>query len=90
MIKARLSALVAGIFFLATGWCLAAAVSGSSGETLFENNCGKCHKIDRPKAKKKTRAEWETTVLRMKKNGAEITDAEAKLIIDYLAETYKK
>jgi cytochrome c5 len=90
MIKARLIMLVAGVFFLSTVWCPAAEKVGNNGKTLFENNCGKCHNLDRPKSKKKTTDEWETTVLRMKKNEATITDDEAKLIINYLSETYKK
>jgi len=90
MIKKILSVLFAGVFFLSPAGCLAAKEAVSDGKTLFENTCGKCHSIDRPKAKKKTKSEWETTVLRMKKNGATLTDAEARLIIDYLANTYKK
>jgi nitrate/TMAO reductase-like tetraheme cytochrome c subunit len=90
MIKARLITLVAGVFFLSTVWCQAAEKEGNNAKALFENNCGKCHNLDRPKAKKKTKDEWETTVLRMKKSGAMITDDEAKLIISYLFDTYKK
>lgn len=91
MIKPRLIPLVAGVFFLSTIWCLAAEKQeGNNGKLLFENNCGKCHKLDRPMSKKKTMTEWETTVLRMKKNGAKIKEDEVKLIINYLSETYKK
>lgn len=89
MIKARLIMLVAGVFFLTTVWCPAAEKVGNNGKTLFENNCGECHNLDRPESKKKTKDEWETTVLRMKQNGAAITDDEAKIIINYLSEIYK-
>jgi cytochrome c5 len=84
MIKARLITLVAGVFFLSTILCPAAEKVGNNGKTLFENNCGKCHNLDRSKSKKKTKDEWETTILRMKKNGATITDDEAKIITNYL------
>ena len=58
---------------------------------LFESKCNLCHSIDRPKSKTKTKEGWETTVMRMKNtNGCPITDEEAGLIIDYLAETYGK
>ena len=90
MNKATLFTLVTSVFFLSTVLCPAAEKEGTDGKTLFENNCGKCHNLDRSKSKKKTAGEWETTVLRMKKNGATITDDEAKLIINYLTETYKK
>jgi cytochrome c5 len=86
MIKAKLITLVASIFFLSAVWCPAA---DEKGKTLFESKCGKCHSIDRSKSKKKTKDEWATTVLRMKQNGATITDDEAKLIINYLSDTYK-
>jgi cytochrome c5 len=89
MIKASLITLVAGVFFLTTVWCPAAEKVGNDGKTLFESNCGKCHNLDRPKSKKKTNTEWETTVLRMKQKGMAITDDEAKIIINYLSEIYK-
>jgi nitrate/TMAO reductase-like tetraheme cytochrome c subunit len=85
MIKARLITLVAGVFFLSTVWSQAAEKEGNNAKALFENNCGKCHNLNRSLSKKKTKDEWETTVLRMKKNGATITDDEAKIIANYLA-----
>jgi mono/diheme cytochrome c family protein len=91
MIKPGLVRLAAGVFFLfSSGWCLAAGEATVNGKALFENNCGKCHSIDKPKAKKKSSDEWQATVLRMQKNGASITAGEAKLIAGYLAETYRK
>ncbi|MBI4844719.1 MAG: photosystem P840 reaction-center cytochrome c-551 [Nitrospirae bacterium] len=60
-------------------------------KALFEAKCSQCHSIDRPKSKKKTEAEWEKTVMRMKnQNGCDISDEEAKIIIKYLSETYGK
>lgn len=62
-----------------------------SAEQLFEGKCSLCHSIDRPKAKKKSKEGWESTVMRMKnKNGCPISDEEAMMIIDYLAEEYGK
>jgi mono/diheme cytochrome c family protein len=58
-------------------------------KSLFEKNCSRCHTIERPKSKKKTKEGWETTVMRMKKvNGCPITDEEAQIIIDYLTRNY--
>jgi hypothetical protein len=58
---------------------------------LFESKCSICHSINRPKSKNKSKEGWEATVMRMKnKNGCPITDEEAKMIIDYLAEKYGK
>jgi len=76
-------ALVAGV------WALPARAQEDGGKGLFEQKCSVCHAADRAKAKKKDRAGWEKTVLRMKNvNGCPITDDEAKTIIDYLAKTY--
>lgn len=58
-------------------------------EQLFESKCSLCHSINRPKSKKKSKEGWESTVMRMKnQNGCPITDEEAKMIIDYLAEEH--
>lgn len=56
---------------------------------LFERKCSICHTIERPKSKRKTKAEWTKTVTRMKNtNGCPISDEEAGSIIDYLAENF--
>lgn len=68
---------------------LPGAAQEDPGKALFEAKCGLCHSLDRPKAKKKDRAGWERTVMRMKTaNGCPINDEEAKAIIDYLAKQY--
>jgi hypothetical protein len=60
-------------------------------KTLFEKQCGTCHKLDKSTSKKKTSVEWEKTVKRMiESRGAKITDDEAKIITDYLASNYGK
>jgi mono/diheme cytochrome c family protein len=89
MTKARLLMWVTGIFFLTAICCPAADNAGSNGKGLFESNCGKCHNLDRAKSKNKTKDGWTTTVQRMKKNGAALTDDEANIIINYLSENYK-
>ena len=61
----------------------------ADAKALFESKCSACHSIDRPKSKRKTAAEWEKTVMRMKNvNGCPITDEEAKTIITYLVNNY--
>jgi mono/diheme cytochrome c family protein len=68
----------------------AAEATKVDAKALFEKKCSQCHSADRPKSKKKTAAEWESTVARMQKNGCPVTDEEAKIIVDYLANTYGK
>ncbi len=58
---------------------------------LFEKECSVCHRSGRAKSKRKTREEWEKTVLRMKNvNGARITEEQARTIIDHLTRMYGK
>ncbi|MDA3970653.1 MAG: hypothetical protein PF442_04825 [Desulfobulbaceae bacterium] len=78
------SALIAG-----SGIALAAETSAQDAKPLFEQKCSMCHSIEKPKSMKKTGSEWEATVMRMKNgHGAQLTDAEAKLIIEYLSKNY--
>jgi cytochrome c5 len=59
-----------------------------SGEELLQARCTGCHTLDRVQAAGKTEAEWEATVERMRGNGAQLTDGEAQILVQYLAETY--
>jgi hypothetical protein len=59
-----------------------------SGEELLEARCTQCHGLDPVEAASKTEAEWEDTVQRMISKGAELTDAEAETLVQYLTETY--
>lgn len=58
------------------------------GETLLQERCTECHGLERTTSVQKTRAEWEDTVTRMVNRGAELSDAEKTVLVDYLAETY--
>jgi len=59
-----------------------------SGDYLLEARCTQCHNLDRVKAASKTLDEWASTVGRMRGRGAELTDEEADILSEYLAETY--
>ena len=88
--KLFISILISSAMIVAGFWHQALASDNGNkinAEKLFESKCSICHSIDRPKSKKKSKEGWESTVMRMKnKNGCPITDEEAKMIIDYLAE----
>ena len=72
-----------------TGFSLGIASAKEEVKPLFEQKCSQCHSIERPKSLKKTGKEWEQTVMRMKNsNGAPLSDAEAKLVIEYLTTHY--
>lgn len=59
------------------------------GATLLDTRCSACHSADRPKKARKTPEEWNKTVTRMVRKGARLTEPEKKVLLDYLAETYK-
>ena len=59
------------------------------GKALLEERCVACHTLERVTTAKKDVAGWEATVRRMIAQGAQLTDDEAKVLIEYLAETYK-
>lgn len=63
----------------------------TDSKTVFEKKCSVCHKIERSTSAKKTNEEWVKTVTRMKgKRNANISDEEAKVIIEYVSKTYGK
>ncbi|NWF76326.1 MAG: hypothetical protein HXY53_07160 [Nitrospirae bacterium] len=67
---------------------LLAEKSTIDGATLLETRCSLCHSADRAKQAKKTREQWDKTVTRMISKGAQLTEAEKTLLLDYLAKTY--
>lgn len=67
---------------------LTAGTATQDGATLLETRCSVCHGTERVTSAKKTRAQWEETVTRMIGRGAELTDAEATVLVDYLAAHY--
>lgn len=58
--------------------------TADSAKTLVDSKCSLCHNLDRVYTTEKTKAEWESTVDRMKTNGLVVTDEEYTTIVDYL------
>ena len=83
--------IVAGLILMAL---LAACGSSPTeapaidGATLLETRCSTCHSTDRATQLTKTADGWEETVTRMVGNGAELTDAEKAVLVEYLAQNY--
>ena len=71
-----------------TGVASPAPPSGLGGQEMLEARCTRCHSLERVQAASQTLAEWEATVERMRGKGAELTDAEAQVLVQFLAETY--
>jgi cytochrome c5 len=58
------------------------------GATLLEARCSTCHSADRARQVTKTRDGWDQTVTTMIDRGAQLTEAEKVVLVDYLTETY--
>lgn len=86
----RLSVYLVTILFLAVSVITVyGGEEGGNAKALFEQKCSVCHSIDRPKSKKKSKEGWGATVTRMKNiNRAPVTEEEAQMIINFLAQHY--
>ena len=72
------------------GVVLAGGSESSDPASLYEKKCSICHVIERSQSKRKSEKSWRQTVMRMKNNGAPITDEEAEIIIRHLADNNGK
>lgn len=59
-----------------------------SGAELLQERCAACHGLNQVHRATKTQAQWEVTVDRMREYGAQLTDDEAQILIEYLADNY--
>jgi hypothetical protein len=55
---------------------------------MLQDRCTRCHTLDRVQTASKSLAQWQITVERMRAKGAELTDDEVQVLIEYLADTY--
>ncbi|NJD90862.1 MAG: hypothetical protein FIA91_05000 [Geobacter sp.] len=85
--KKTLSAFVALSALLAVSTSFAA--SGPDGATLLKERCGSCHAVSRTTGAKKSKTDWDKTVVRMMGKGAKLSLEERRTLVTYLANTYK-
>ncbi len=81
--------VLAGVFGLWAAAALPAAASGDfdieAARAVFEARCSRCHGLDRPLKKNKSREGWKKTVYRMKRYaGGAISESDAEQIVEYL------
>ena len=86
----KLCVYLIGVAFLGGGVMSVQSVveAQAKAEALFNKRCGTCHSVARATSQKKSKTAWKGTVKRMRKNGCSLTDEEAQLITEYLAEKY--
>jgi mono/diheme cytochrome c family protein len=66
----------------------AAAGGEAEAKQVLQNSCSGCHGLDLIDAKRADKAGWTDIVQRMVGMGAQLTDAQSTMLIDYLAKTY--
>jgi len=59
-----------------------------TGDELLQERCTVCHDLGRVEAASNTLDEWEHEVEHMRELGAQLTDAEAQTLVEFLAEVY--
>lgn len=62
--------------------------SGSEGKTILESSCTSCHSLDLVAGKELTKEEWEGIVASMKAMGAEVSDSQIAVLVEYLAKNF--
>jgi glyoxylase-like metal-dependent hydrolase (beta-lactamase superfamily II) len=65
-----------------------AAPAPPDPKDILEKGCTSCHDLNRVTSKNLSQAEWQGVVDQMKGRGAELSDAETSILIDYLVKTY--
>lgn len=93
--RLRITVTLAVLFVAAvlSGCGASGDATGSTGSVpppqsvadLIRDRCTRCHTIDRIKSADHDRAEWDDTIERMRGRGADVTDADAPRIAEFLA-----
>jgi len=65
-----------------------AALAPPDPKQILEKGCTSCHNLSRVTSQNLSQAEWQGVVDQMKGRGAEVSDAETSILIDYLVKTY--
>ena len=67
---------------------LAAVQVAEPGKMIIDRTCQSCHDLGTVTDARHTAKEWPGVVARMRANGADLTDAEAQQVRDYLIKAY--
>jgi hypothetical protein len=87
--RRRRRGLVAVVVVVALGCCGVYTVSRALEPeelTLVRERCTECHSLGRAISGERDRDGWESLIFRMQGYGAELTNEERELLVDYLAE----
>ena len=65
-----------------------ASMPEGEGKLLVANTCGGCHSLETVLTQRRDREDWNSTLVSMISNGAQIFPDESATIVNYLAEYY--
>ena len=60
-----------------------------AGKAIMLNVCTQCHTLDRIRTRGMSRTDWEELLLHMLNEGAELTDEELPVLLNYLARNFR-
>ena len=60
------------------------------GNNVLEGTCTVCHNLDRVTSKQYDKDEWEGIVQSMRDKGAELSDDDATVLVEYLVKNFGK
>jgi cytochrome c5 len=81
--------LVAALAAGALGLALLTGCGGRpDGATLVSTRCGTCHTLTIVTTSRQSAAEWDKTVTKMIKRGAQLSESEKTAVVDYPASKY--
>ena len=75
---------------LALAWVLAQGLPEGQGKALVEQRCSVCHGLEVITSNRLSAAEWDAVVGSMINTGAQLNDAERKVVVAYLAASFGK
>ncbi len=64
------------------------ALPAGEGKALIETNCTKCHELSKVIHARQTKISWQQTVENMVGRGAQVSDDDVPVIVEYLAANF--
>src|SRR5688500_10901703 len=88
MVKHAFVALASAAFFVSSGTAAAQAFPDGPGKEILEKKCSTCHAPEQVTTFGRSPEEWHEVVVNMIDLGAEVNEAEAKVLVEYLSKNW--
>ena len=80
--------LLATLLLLFSASSSASDLPPGEGKAIVERTCVSCHALKVVTAKRASKEQWSTLVDQMISRGADLSDDEAEIVVDYLAKNF--